>query len=300
MAKLICLVGLLGLLGSSSAHAEILQLDSFQTGNAAGFQAGFIVGEAGAVRLKTNDSGDWQLTRVLLLFGGATTQETVTLNVYAGSQTASPGALLFSGDFQVTGSNENMSELNLSAENLIVSGNFRVSIAFQHAGLPSIARDDDGTIATALNFMDASGVGWINSNLAGLTGDWIIRADVTKLGGGASDAGPISDASTSTPDSGTDANSSANPDAGSSGESCSLHSDCERGAHCGDQSVCTVECRADIDCSSDNVCDTTLGRCDPPKSSGGCSSSGSGSPSSSSIALLSLLCLLGLGRRRRA
>lgn len=287
VAKRIWLVLFVSLLGGT-ATAEILQNDGFQTGDEVGFQGGFVVGEEGAAELVTSNDGSWKLQRVLYLFGGATTQQTITLHIYQASADATPGTELFSGDYQVTGSNENISEIDLSGENVIVSGAFRVSIELQHEGLPSIARDNDGTITANLNFLKAAGLGWVKSGDVGLTGDWIIRAEVTQQGG-------VPDAGVNMPDAGaTDA--SPDPDAGAA-QTCSLHSDCERGAHCNDQSICTVQCRTDIDCSSGSSCNTELGRCDASSSDSGCGCSSQNAPIGSLAGFLLILSIAALRRR---
>ena len=67
-----------------------------------------------------------------------------------------------------------------------MSGPFRVGLEFTHAGLPSVARDDDGIVPDR-NFIDESTLGWVESSTLGLTGDWIIRA----VQGGSVSAGEL-------------------------------------------------------------------------------------------------------------
>ncbi|MBM4131185.1 hypothetical protein FJ250_09180, partial [bacterium] len=90
---------------------------------------------------------------------------------------------LYSGDYQLTGSDSALQEIDLTGAGVQVSGPFRVGLEFQHSGLPSIARDSDGLTA-ARNFIDAQGFGWVDSALFGIPGDWIIRAYVQPAGGG--------------------------------------------------------------------------------------------------------------------
>jgi hypothetical protein len=52
-----------------------------------------------------------------------------------------------------------------------------VGIEFQHGSAPSLAADADG-ITTGRNFIDASGLGWVESSTLGLSGDWILRSSV--------------------------------------------------------------------------------------------------------------------------
>ncbi len=288
-ARITTLVALAAILGTVvTTNAETLQNDGFQDGMAAGFQAGFVVGEKVAVKLSPPSGNPWQLDNVQFLFGGATSTQTVTLNIYADSADANPGAVLFTADYQVTGADNALSEISLAAENIVVTGDFRVGIAFQHAGLPSIARDDDGSIAGTRNFIEADGVGWIQSNLLGLVGDWVIRVNATEQGGA-----PAADAGPSSPDAGVP----GDHDAGATtDDTCELNSDCTNGSYCGDDSLCTFDCRVDIDCSGDLACDE-VGRCVEPKSSdsGGCNTSG-GTPLGMLAGIFMMLLLV---RRRR-
>lgn len=59
-----------------------------------------------------------------------------------------------------------------------MDGPFRVGIELQHAGLPSVARDADGTIAPSRNFALLDGLGWVESSTLAIAGDWLLRAVV--------------------------------------------------------------------------------------------------------------------------
>lgn len=171
-------------LSPAFAQETLLQNDGFVDGQSAGFQGGFVAGESGSVRLVPSGPFPVALTRVLLLFGGSGATQTVTLRIWDdGAGTAAPGTELYSGDFQLTGSDTALQELDLSTAGVQVSGPFRVGIEFQHSGLPSIARDGDG-INAARNFIFAQGLGWFDAAALGVTGDWIIRAGVQPVGGG--------------------------------------------------------------------------------------------------------------------
>ena len=281
------------LLGTAATgNAETLQNDGFVAEGGVGYQQGFVTGEEGAVQLTLpNPELFYRLDAVQFLFGGnKTTSETVTVSIYESSTTPTPGAPLYSGDYQVTGSTS-LAEVDLTAENILVKGAFRVGIRFQHDGDPSIARDDDGSINASMNFMKTQ-LGWTQSDLFGLTGDWVIRGIVLQQGGGGggADAGPVG-----TPDAGG-GGGGGGLDAGIA-DSCSLNSDCSLGSYCGADFSCAVDCRADVDCSDGMSCEPALGRCSKPKSSGGCTSSG-GSPGGPLAAGLLLLSLLTLRRRR--
>jgi uncharacterized protein (TIGR03382 family) len=162
----------------SVAHADVeLKNDGFVSGGAANFQTGFVAGEAGASRFVASTTGR-QLKKLQLLFGGgAATTQTLTLRVFDDTAgTDVPGAELFMGDFQLTGSDSAIQELDLTSSNVIVTAQFRVAIEFQHAGAPTIASDGDGTVAADKNFINAAGAGWKKSNTLGIAGDWVIRA----------------------------------------------------------------------------------------------------------------------------
>jgi uncharacterized protein (TIGR03382 family) len=256
---------------ASSASADIeLQNDGFMSGQTAGIQAGFVTGEIGASRFVAAEPGH-QLLKVHLIFGGATTTKTITLHVWddtAGND--APGSELFAGDFQLTGSDTAMQELDTTAGNVTLTQQFRVGIEFQHDGTPSIGRDVDGTIAQDKNFIMASGgLGWKTSSTFGLTGDWIIRAVISGAGSG--------------------------PDGGATGGSCAGNPDCPVGNFCDLAShTCTFECRTDDDCGGGSC--NSLGQC-VGGDGGGCCQSGSGT-SGGAIAV-ALLVLAALGRRRR-
>jgi MYXO-CTERM domain-containing protein len=290
----------------ASAETE-LKIDGFSTGQSADLQGRFADGEIGAVRLGAPEGGR-QLLAVRLLYGGVAQTRTVTLRVWddSGGATA-PGAMLYEGDFQLTGANDAMQELSVAGESVFVPAQFRVGIEVQgstphqEVGLPGIARDDDGTIAADKNFLLADVGGtfmWFRSQALGLTGDWIIRAVIADAGGtpDAGTGGP--DASSGGPDAG-----SGGPDAGA-GEQCNGNGDCEIGEFC-DQVVhaCTFDCRHDSDCPGSAECNS-LGQCvgATDGEGGGCCSTGDGGASGNgAVAALGLAGLVGamVTRRRR-
>lgn len=273
-----------------------LRNDGFESGQSAGFQAGFASGEIGAARFLP--AGQVQVQAVRLLFGGATSQQTITLRIWDDTAgTTSPGAELFSGDFQLTGSNSVIQELDLSASGVIVPGQFRVGIEFQHAGLPSIARDDDGSITPGKNFIKEQSIGWVASGLLGLTGDWVIRAMVSTPGGGssssaavlssssaagassgtatassaagassaaaASSAAPATSTAASTASSGPAPGSSVGGSSAAAGSSAvsSSSSSASSASSASPGSSGAADCAVNADCPVGNYCNTTQGRC---------------------------------------
>jgi hypothetical protein len=180
--RLILLALTLGLMSPAiPASADTtLQNDGFASGQNAVFQGGFSSGEIGAVRLSPPGTFTRQLKEVQFLFGGAGGQTQVLLRIYDDSAgTLNPGTELFSHTYLITASSTALQSIDLTAENIVISGDIRVGVEMVDGGLPSIARDDDGTIDASVNFILASGLGWAESNTYGLTGDWIIRAVVS-------------------------------------------------------------------------------------------------------------------------
>ena len=120
-------------------------------------------------------------------FGGAAGTHDVTFRIWDDSAlTDDPGAELYSTTLELTGSNEFLQEVDLSAVGLMIDGPVRIGLEFTHAGLPSVARDDDG-LQPGVNFIDDTTLGWVDSSVFLLTGDWVIRAVLdasTATGGG--------------------------------------------------------------------------------------------------------------------
>lgn len=162
---------------------ELLANDGWVDGQVAAFQTGFEIGEIAAARFVPIGPCPCTLDQIRLLFGGSGGTESVILRVWDDAAlTEAPGAELYSDTIQLTGSDAFMQELDLTVAGITVNGPFRVGLEFQHAGLPSVARDQDG-ITVDRNFIDEAGGGWVESSTVGLTGDWILRAVVNSLPG---------------------------------------------------------------------------------------------------------------------
>ena len=93
-----------------------------------------------------------------------------------------PGPEISASDYELTGADNALHLLDLSSSGIFVNGPFRVGIEFFDDGFPAIARDDDGDIQPATNFILASGLVWVESSMLGLTGDWVIRATIEEQG----------------------------------------------------------------------------------------------------------------------
>lgn len=286
---------------ATPASAQLtLQNDSFTSGQTVGVQGGFVTGEIGASRFVAPAAGR-QLLGVQVLFGGGSGTRDVTLRVWDDSAgTLTPGTMLFEGDFTLTASDQNLSMIDLSAMNVLVTQQFRVGIVFQHNGLPSIARDDDGTNTAGRNFIYADLGQWFASSTLGVPGDWIIRAVVSNPSppgdAGMPDA-PMPPGDAGVPDGATPPVDAAPPGPDAATGTCSGNGDCMVGSYCDPQSrSCTFDCRTDDDCGGDHC--NTLGQCIEGSSSepGGCCST-TADPRVA-LALGGVVALV-LGRRRR-
>lgn len=180
------LVGVLLLAAQVAAQTEELRNDGFESGLPVSFQAGFVEGEIGAVRLVPTLSCPCRVENVTLLFGGAGDTLPVVLRIWDDAAgTVDPGMQLYVDSFQLTGFNNALQVIDPSPTDVIVNGPFRVGIEFTHSGLPSIARDGDGNIDANANFIlaDFSPLGffWFRSADFGVTGDWVIRATISQV-----------------------------------------------------------------------------------------------------------------------
>jgi hypothetical protein len=148
--------------------------DGWPSGGTVSFQGGFVSGEIAAVRLTPAGPFPCTVTGVRFLFGGGAGTRNVKVHVWedaAGHD--APGTELYVGTHQITASNDALQGIDLTAAGISVTGPFRVGIELTQAGLPSVARDDDG-IAAGRNFILSGG--WHKAETFGLTGDFIIRA----------------------------------------------------------------------------------------------------------------------------
>lgn len=224
------------LAGTAAADVE-LKHDSFVEGAQVAFQGGFVNGEIGASQFTAPDAGR-QLLKVQLLFGGDTTTQTVTLIVYDDTADETiPGAVLYRGDFGLTGSTSVLHELPVIDMVVTLPQRFRIGIQVVHDGAPSIAADTDGQAGKNFIFaLSPGGDSWIPS--PGALGDWVIRPIVSG-------------------------------DAGAPATPCDANPDCPTGEFCDTAAgTCTFECELDSDCGG-GTCNS-LGQCVGGPDEGGC------------------------------
>lgn len=130
--------------GTCETSILTLENDSHSGGGGVSFSSGFITGEAGASTLGPV-SDNSLLQSVQLLFGGSTASQTVTLRIYEDFGTDTPGTLLYIGDYEMTGSNTALAEIDLTLENITLTTgtSLRIALFFHHNGFPSIGNDSE-------------------------------------------------------------------------------------------------------------------------------------------------------------
>jgi hypothetical protein len=171
------------LIFSSPLSATELINDGWSDGEPAVFQGGFDNGEIGAARFVPAGPCPCFVSQVTLLYGGDNLTRTVRLHIWEdGAGNWEPGPEISASDYELTGANDALQLFDLSSSGIFVNGPFRVGIEFFDDGLPAIARDDDGDIQPATNFILVSGLVWVESGSLGLTGDWVIRATIEEQG----------------------------------------------------------------------------------------------------------------------
>ena len=178
-------LGLVWLLFFMSPSVQAIELinDGWSDGQTAVFQAGFISGEIGAARFVPASPCPCFVKQLTFLYGGANTTRTVRVHIWEdGAGTSTPGLEITAGDYELTGADDALQVVDLSGSGVFVNGPFRVGIEFLNDGVPAIARDSDGNIQPNTNYIFASGLGWVESSLLKLSGDWIIRATIEAQG----------------------------------------------------------------------------------------------------------------------
>ena len=179
LGGLLALVVLGGARAMAPAAANFdltLRNDSWSPGGSETFVSVFLANEMAAARLTPPNAEPAQVTAVQFLFGGASETRTVTVHIWDDAAlTQNPGGELFSADYLIPAADDALQVIDLSSENVVVTGTFRVGIEFSDTGLPSAALDTDG-LTPNRNFI-YTGVWFANNNVL-LNNDWIIRAVV--------------------------------------------------------------------------------------------------------------------------
>jgi hypothetical protein len=180
------LVGLI-LVGAAPARAAVKELanDSFTGTGTVHCQLGFVETESAAVKL-TADPGDYpyQILKARMLICPASTTGFVSFRIYEDNTgTVLPGPLLYEEIVQVFGSDDALNELDLSANNIIITGgSVRIELEWMQNPGPAIANDADWYVSNVnyiYAWIDPPGIyQWFYAEDLGVTGDWIIRLEI--------------------------------------------------------------------------------------------------------------------------
>jgi hypothetical protein len=181
----LALVFMLTLAAPAGAIVKELSNDSFSGIGSVSCQVGFVEAESAAVKL-TADPGDYpyQILKVRMHICPASTSGNIVLRLSEDNTgTVLPGPVLYQEIVQITGSDDALNEINLSANNIIVaSGSVRVELEWLQDSPPGVSNDLDGFVPNSnyiYAWIDPPGFwSWFYANQLGVTGDWIIRMEI--------------------------------------------------------------------------------------------------------------------------
>ncbi|MBR9859257.1 hypothetical protein GYB22_00600 [bacterium] len=143
------------------------------------FQAGFTATERAAVVLgPINET--FIINEIKFMFGGELDSKDVIVRIYWDEGKANPGEKMYEGTHTISNpSVTSFQTINLRNEEITFhsGGTFRVTLEFKHAGLPCVARDNDGNFSNTKNWVYENS-NWIGPDLIGIKDDFIIRATV--------------------------------------------------------------------------------------------------------------------------
>lgn len=169
----------------AAAAVKELANDSFNGFGSVVCQVGFVEAESAAARL-TADPGDYpyRVEKVRMLVCPASTGGYAVLRLYEDNGGGvTPGPLLYEEIIQITGSDDALNEVDLSSQEIIVSGgSIRVDLEWFQNGPPGIANDLDGFVPSS-NYIYAWDPlfmtwDWHYANDLGVMGDWILRMEI--------------------------------------------------------------------------------------------------------------------------
>jgi len=160
-----------------------LQIDGYTEGGDKNFIQTVLVGEEVAITLGPV-SNTFQITSVDLLFGGTgnnSVTRNIILKIYKDNGTVDPGDLLFSSDYTIASSLTVIHKIDISDENVKVSGGGSIRISFEitdEIGFPSFAQEYDGEYFITKNWIKEPNGTWKSNDTFGLNGNWVIRTVV--------------------------------------------------------------------------------------------------------------------------
>lgn len=172
---------MLTLAAPAGAIVKELSNDSFSGIGSVACVIGFLESESAAVKL-TADPGDYpyQVKKIRMLVCPASTSGFVILRLYEDNTgTAVPGPLIYEEVVQVTGSDDAVNEVDLSVNQIFITGgSVRVELEWFQNSPPGLAYDSDGFVPNH-NYIYSNPPGaWFYANQLGVTGDWIIRMEI--------------------------------------------------------------------------------------------------------------------------
>ena len=162
---------------NQNLETSVLGYDNWNDVEFPVFQEGFSGGEIAAVRLVPSIACPCIVQGLRLMFGGTEGGAEVTLKIWEDGGALNPAAEVYSASMELTANDLALNAIDLSSAGIRVNGPFRVGVEFTTAGLPSVARDHDGTVP-GRNFIYTDAATWVDATAEGVTGDWIIRASV--------------------------------------------------------------------------------------------------------------------------
>jgi hypothetical protein len=165
----------------AGAVVKELANDSFSGFGSVTCQIGFVEGESAAAKL-TADPEDYpyRVLKVRMHICPASTSGFIILRLYEdNSGTVLPGPVLYEEIVQISGSDDALNEIDLSANNIVVSsGSVRVELEWFQNAPPGVSNDLDGYLPNA-NYIYAIPPGaWFYADQFGVPGDWIIRMEI--------------------------------------------------------------------------------------------------------------------------
>ena len=180
------------------------------------FQLGFVDGECWA-SVYVPDAADYPFTPLYAsaLIGPDDGAVDIDVGVYNVDADNTPTTVVDYEAAEFEGSEDNLqtiqfSELELNLEE-ITEGNIAVVMCLDgYSGSPGIAADGDGLDHVDRNWIQAQGIGWVDSDFFSVQGDWIMRLGI-ETDNAESDADTDAD-SDADADSDTDADSDGDAD----------------------------------------------------------------------------------------
>jgi hypothetical protein len=177
--------------GSSSSTGGpgivTLQNDSWEDGQSAAFQGGFVQDECWAsVYVPDPEHYPFEVRGVQMLVGGRDMgEETFSIGVWEVDEDNMPMTEIATGEAPISGEDANWDSVIVEAlmidPPMITAGNFAFVVChINHTGSPSIANDTDGR-TDDLNWIYLESGTWVQSAMFDVSGDWIMRANIEPI-----------------------------------------------------------------------------------------------------------------------